>query len=177
MPSRRLFGRAVSGGNGLSNSSSRSRRSLRVTDSPARPNRRASDCQTLIFMFRRRRFALSHRFAFEFDPIGVVDQAIQDGIGHRGIRNNLVPLIDRELAGNEGGSLALAIIEHLQELAVEFSRHAGNAQIINYQQWGSGQLLEPLEQTSIGTGTLQRPEELGRVEVEGPVTFPRQAWA
>ena len=41
--SRRLFGRAVSGGNELSNSSSRCRRSLRVTDSPARPNRRAWD--------------------------------------------------------------------------------------------------------------------------------------
>ena len=41
--SRRLFGRAVSGGNELPNSSSRCRRSLRVTDSPARPNRRAWD--------------------------------------------------------------------------------------------------------------------------------------
>jgi hypothetical protein len=41
--SRRLFGRAVSGGNGLSNSSSRCRRSLRVTDSLVRPNRRACD--------------------------------------------------------------------------------------------------------------------------------------
>jgi radical SAM protein with 4Fe4S-binding SPASM domain len=39
--SRRLLGRAVSGGNGLSKPSSRSRRSPRVTDSPARPNRRA----------------------------------------------------------------------------------------------------------------------------------------
>src|ERR1019366_2862160 len=39
---RRLFGGAVSGGNELSNSSSRSRRSLRVTDSLARPNRRAN---------------------------------------------------------------------------------------------------------------------------------------
>src|SRR6185369_14078906 len=38
---RRLFGRAVSGGNGLPNSSSRFRRSPRVTDSLARPNRRA----------------------------------------------------------------------------------------------------------------------------------------
>src|ERR1019366_10445830 len=35
-------GGAVSGGNELSNSSSRSRRSLRVTDSLARPNRRAN---------------------------------------------------------------------------------------------------------------------------------------
>ena len=41
--SRRLFGRAVSGGNQLPNSSSGCRRSLRVTDSPARPNRRALD--------------------------------------------------------------------------------------------------------------------------------------
>jgi hypothetical protein len=41
--SRRLFGRAVSGGNELSNCSSRCRRSLRVTDSPARPNRRVCD--------------------------------------------------------------------------------------------------------------------------------------
>jgi hypothetical protein len=43
MLSRRLFGRAVSGGNQLPNSSSGCRRSLRVTDSPARPNRRALD--------------------------------------------------------------------------------------------------------------------------------------
>ena len=41
--SRRLFGRAVSGGNGLPNSSSRFRRSPRATDSLARPNRRAWD--------------------------------------------------------------------------------------------------------------------------------------
>jgi hypothetical protein len=41
--SRRLFGRAVSGGNKRPNSSSGCRRSLRVTDSPARPNRRAWD--------------------------------------------------------------------------------------------------------------------------------------
>jgi hypothetical protein len=40
--SRRLFGRAVSGGNERSNSSSRSRRSPRVTDSPARQNRRGN---------------------------------------------------------------------------------------------------------------------------------------
>jgi hypothetical protein len=56
--SRRLFGRAVSGGNGLSNSSSRSRRSLRVTDSPARPNRRACDCSNFNFHFPKEAFCL-----------------------------------------------------------------------------------------------------------------------
>ena len=42
-PPRRLFGRAVSGGNERSNSRSRSRRSPRATDSPGRPNRRVLD--------------------------------------------------------------------------------------------------------------------------------------
>src|SRR4029077_6529310 len=83
--SRRLFGRAVSGGNELSNCSSRSRRSPRVTDSPARTNRRALDAGTLVFIFRRRVFAFAQGFAFEFDPVGVMDQPVQDGVGHGGI--------------------------------------------------------------------------------------------
>ena len=74
-----------------------------------------------------------------------MDQPIQAGIGHGGVGDNFVPLIDRELTGNEGGSLALAVIEHLQELAVEFSRNTGNAQVINDNQRCSGQLLEPLQ--------------------------------
>ena len=60
-----------------------------------------------------------------------MDQPVQNGIGHGGVGNNVVPLIDRKLAGNEGGSLALAVIDHLQELAIEFSGHTGNAQIID----------------------------------------------
>ena len=69
-------------------------------------------------MIRRRRFAFAQRFAFEFDPVGVVDQPIQNGVGHGGIGDDFVPLVNRELAGNERGTLALAVIEHLQELAI-----------------------------------------------------------
>src|ERR1035437_10325589 len=52
-------------------------------------------------------FAFAHRFTFEFDPVGVVDQPTQDGIGHGGIGKDFVPLVDRELDGNECGSLVL----------------------------------------------------------------------
>lgn len=44
---------------------------------------------------------LSQRLAFEFEPIGVMHQAIQDGIGHGGVGDDLVPLADGELAGDE----------------------------------------------------------------------------
>src|SRR5271157_40479 len=46
-PSRRLWAGAASGGDGLPNSSSRRRRSLRVTDSPAPAHRRAHDVRKL----------------------------------------------------------------------------------------------------------------------------------
>src|SRR6185369_1532461 len=85
---------------------------------PASANRRTCGSGTLVFIFRRSGFCFAQGFAFELDPIGVVNQPIQDGIGHRRVGNNFVPLADRELAGNERGPLALAVVEHLQELAI-----------------------------------------------------------
>src|ERR1035441_933956 len=46
-PSRRLWAGAASGGDGLPNFSSRRRRSLRVTDSPAPAHRRAREARKL----------------------------------------------------------------------------------------------------------------------------------
>ena len=37
--------------------------------------------------------------------MGVVDDAVEDGIGERGIADDVVPAVDRDLAG-EGGAAA-----------------------------------------------------------------------
>jgi len=51
----------------------------------------------------------AHRLAFEFDSIRVVNQPIQDRVGDRGVGDDLVPLVDRKLAGDESfGRAALA---------------------------------------------------------------------
>jgi hypothetical protein len=39
---------------------------------------------------------------------------IQDGVVQGGVANDGVPLIDRDLAGNDGGSATVAIIEDLE---------------------------------------------------------------
>src|SRR5271157_5772191 len=56
-PSRRLWAGAASGGDGLPNSSSRRRRSLRVTDSPAPAHRRAGEDRTAITKVRQKKLA------------------------------------------------------------------------------------------------------------------------
>ncbi len=43
--------------------------------------------------------------------MGVVDQAIQDGIGQRGISDLGMPFIHWELSGHEGGTEAVAVFE------------------------------------------------------------------
>jgi hypothetical protein len=40
-------------------------------------------------------------------PIGVVDDAIQDGVGQRRISDDLVPAVDRQLAGANSAGTAV----------------------------------------------------------------------
>ena len=45
-------------------------------------------------------------------------QAVEDGVSGRGIADQLVPGVDRVLAGDQGGPGALAVVEDLEEESV-----------------------------------------------------------
>ena len=45
-----------------------------------------------------------------------MDQAVEDGVGVGGIADQRMPLIDRELAGDDGGAAAVAVLKDLQEV-------------------------------------------------------------
>ena len=46
--------------------------------------------------------------AVEIDTVGVIDQAVEDGVGVGGVADQRVPLIDGKLAGYDGGAAWLA---------------------------------------------------------------------
>jgi hypothetical protein len=46
---------------------------------------------------------------FSTSAVGIVDEAIEDGVGQRRIADGVVPMLDRHLAGNDGGRAAVAI--------------------------------------------------------------------
>ena len=42
--------------------------------------------------------------------MSVVDKPVEDGIGERGIGHRLVPVISRELAGDNGGTMLMPVV-------------------------------------------------------------------
>jgi hypothetical protein len=54
--------------------------------------------------------------AAEIDAVGIVDSAIEDGIGIGGIADEFMPFVDGDLAGDDGGSSAIAFFKYLEEI-------------------------------------------------------------
>lgn len=60
--------------------------------------------------------ALPHAFAGKGQPVSVMDKAVQDGIGEGRITDGFVPMLDRELAGDDRGAATVAVFEDLQQV-------------------------------------------------------------
>ena len=50
--------------------------------------------------------------------MGVVDEAVKNGVGERRTADDLMPLLDRNLAGDDGRSALMAVLEDLEEIAL-----------------------------------------------------------
>jgi hypothetical protein len=59
---------------------------------------------------------ISHRWAVELEPVGVVDNPIQDGIAESRLTNNFVPSGHGELASDQRGAAAMAILDDLHKM-------------------------------------------------------------
>ena len=49
--------------------------------------------------------------------MGVVDEAVEDGVGVGRVADDLVPFVDRDLAGEDGRAAAVAFFEDFVEIA------------------------------------------------------------
>ena len=54
---------------------------------------------------------LSEALSFEFDAVGVVDEAIEDCVGDGGISDNFVPAIDGQLAGDDDRTSFISVLD------------------------------------------------------------------
>src|SRR5712691_7919089 len=72
--------------------------------------------------------------AGEVDPVGVVDEAVENGVGVGGIADQRMPLVDRQLAGDEGGAAAVSVLEDLQEVVAGTGVERGEAPIVEDEQ-------------------------------------------
>jgi hypothetical protein len=63
------------------------------------------------------RSPLAQTLAGEFDAIGVVDDAVENGVGESWDPDQIMPAIDGNLAGDDERALVVAIFDDFQEIA------------------------------------------------------------
>ncbi|MHC2350349.1 hypothetical protein ACVMIL_011579 [Bradyrhizobium barranii subsp. barranii] len=61
--------------------------------------------------------AFSHAFSGELEAVGVVDEAIENGVGDRGVPNGSMPGVHGELTCDDGGCAAMAVLEDFEQIA------------------------------------------------------------
>ena len=59
---------------------------------------------------RVNRFTFAHGVSFEFEFVGVVDESVENSIGDSSVAECSVPLVERELAGDEGSASVVTVI-------------------------------------------------------------------
>jgi hypothetical protein len=62
-------------------------------------------------------FHFPEALAGQLDAIGVMDEAIENGVGDGGIADDFVPAVDWDLAGDDDRTHLMAVIDDLKQIA------------------------------------------------------------
>ena len=91
--------------------------------------------------------------------MGVMDEAIQDGVSQGGIADGLMPVLDRKLAGDDGRAAAMAIFEDFQQIASLRWGEDGQTPVIEDQHVQFGDGFEHAGVTPVSSGQGEGLEE------------------
>ena len=86
-----------------------------------------------------------------------MDQPIEDGVGHGGVGDDLVPLLRRKLAGHEGRAVAAAVIDDFEEVAVLSWADGGDPQVVDDEDPGFLNTLEQLGEAAVSVSLPTLP--------------------
>lgn len=105
---------------------------------------------------------LSQALAGQFDAVGIVNETVEDGIGDRWTADHVVPVIDGHLAGDDGRSLLVAVLDDLQEIAPLLVAELLRAPVVEDEQVGSSERPEDLGITAVAARQCKGGDSLGR---------------
>jgi len=86
--------------------------------------------------------------------VGVVDEAVEDGVGDGGVGDRLVPVIDRQLAGHDGRAAIVPIVDDLQQIATLLLRQRGEPPVVEDQKLDACQGLECVSAWNKGSDSI-----------------------
>ena len=104
------------------------------------------------------RSASTPGWALELDVMGVVNQAVKDGIRDSWIADGVMPEFQRELTGQQRGAAILAVVEYFQEVTVLRLMEFLQAPVVDDQKAGFLQLAGQPRKAAVSVGGGQLPE-------------------
>lgn len=103
--------------------------------------------------------AFSHAVAGQFDAVGVVHEAIEDGVGDGGIADDFIPVVDRDLAGDDDRAPLVAVFDDLEEVAALIVVELFRSPIVEDEQVGSGEGLQRPGVSAVASCQGERSKE------------------
>ncbi len=83
-----------------------------------------------------------HRFSLQIDGIGVMHEAVEDGIGKRRVADDLVPLFNRKLRSDDGRAQSMSVIEDVEQVPALFGIECRESPVIEDNEVGFSELGE-----------------------------------
>jgi hypothetical protein len=108
---------------------------------------------------------LTHGFALEGKPKGIMDNAVEDGIREGGILNLRMPLVDGELGGKETRGAAVAVIEKVEDLAGLIGGQGIPEPFIENDEVKGGQMLSKFGERAVDFSEFQLREQVSGFEI------------
>ena len=91
--------------------------------------------------------------------MGVMHEAVEDSVGEGRIADDLVPGIDRQLAGDQRRAGAITVLDDLHEVAPLVGREPVWAPVIKDQQIGLGKRAEQTREATVSVGQFEIGKE------------------
>src|SRR5262249_33406873 len=96
-------------------------------------------------------FGGAQRRSVEIQTVGGVHEAIEDGIGDGRIGDQLVPVLDGDLAGDDRGASAVTVVDDVEQIATLLRGEWGQAPIVDDKELYTREALEQARIAPIAT--------------------------
>ena len=102
---------------------------------------------------------LPEALSFEFNAVGVVDEAIKDCVGHGGVADDFVPAVDGQLAGDNDRASFISVLDNLKQITALVGVERLWPPVIKNEQIETSDSAQHLGVTAIGAAECEGGEE------------------
>lgn len=111
-------------------------------------------------------FGLSQRLTAEFQSIGIVHDAVEDGVCEGGFADDVMPGRKWSLAGDEDGPRTVPVFDDFHQITALVGGEAVGATVVKDQKLRFGEASKQTRETAVAMRQFQLVEEPWQASVE-----------